>query len=500
MIGIVGDAIDAASGALSGEGTEPVAQKGKAEFVNADFINTDDRGAPGATAPGVENQFDGPMEIRFIHFGHVYKDMTNFFHHEERSDVELLELDDDECCRALAFRSALMREMLLLRAFIRSSQAVADDYSSKAGALGEIANVAGGLMGGGPSVSAGEQGDPVKKLAEQAGGAINVAEIKYADLHQAGIDLHQARADHTAYVDGLGEAAESGGGSPLDALPLPDLGDSIGLVTGITFKAMDIYLAMYKAIRKQTEPQIELVCREFSLKTIRAKTTPMFPIWFPEAPSGDSGGDNGDGGGGVLGAFDDVMDSVDGFRNDVNEFLNGPSEDAPGKESLEKVFAGFQDLGDCYEEAFCEALDLGSLPEFVGKIIAEIANANAEFLALAYLRIMVDRGQKPINQQVMLEAGRSHLFRKIISIVAELVPFLSFLKSGNPLGSLQGMSLTGEQIGNKAAEYMDAGVGQYVEHVLKLTVADAHARLEVARSEALDDKALSMEVLLSTLR
>ncbi len=369
-------------------------------------------------------------------------------------------------------------------------------------------------MGGdeGPTLpDAAPYGEIVTRV-ELAGGLVNKDTICYADTHQAGIDLHKARAPYGALADEVEVPQDDGGGSggipsPTDMIPDIPGAAHIKTVMGIVTKPIELWVDLYMRVRKEAEPAIEEACHDLTLEAIRGPAAPIYPIWFPVPEPTDDGGGGDDGEGNVVeealepvtGAIDDAKNEAEGFRDSVQEFISGKREDGPGSQALAEAFAAMKKTPPAISQAFLGPFGLDSLPEAVERIITELALIDIGFLELAYSRIMEDGGRQPIPKELMLEGGREYLTHRVIAILAEFIPFLGFLKDDAPLGNMQGMSVSGADFGNKLAQLMNEGIGEHIEPIIDHASGEVHAELEALRAASIEDGSLTMEVFLGRL-
>jgi hypothetical protein len=516
MLDAVGGAIDKASSLLGGaSGAAPT--KGKAEFLQGEALGNIDDGAKGAVGPNVggtkPNALDLPPLIEFVHYGRAHDDSSRSF--PDKGDKQ---------GRARMFRDALEREAVLLHGFISSCQTVLQEYQDNRGLLGEIGQAVDKLVGSGSTEPSPAELDAFKKAVETAGGSINKTEIKYPDIHKAGVDLHQARADFNAFAEKVKahylKPGESGPGAALTALP--GVAKAALSVQKIIFKAFDIYLAMYLNARAEYEDGIEEASYKMTLKAIRETLAPTYPVWFPApkpADKGDGTETKKSKSDPLSSAIQDVKDKVDEAEKDVKGAIEDvigsvdESVPAPGDEQFEAAFAvllsgGTKRIGPGQTRERKKAPDLvvaafkdiaGELPEFLVKPISEIAAANVEMLKAIYKKILKASAAAPISEELLLQTGREYLTQKVIAIVADLVPFLSILKSPDKLVDVQGMGVSGKQVGDKGASLLDDAVGKQLEIIIDLAVKQLGAKLAEAQKAAADQNAVTMEIFLGRL-
>ena len=155
-----GAPLDTASNLLAGNMGAPAGAAGKPgdpewwKGYNLDVDQSDKESA--GQAPNLENALNSFPVIEFIHFGFVHTSHSNFFAHDDMSDVDKDKPNNKKVKagdrpRAIQFRSALEREALLLWLFMQSTQAVLKtrEDESGMGGLGSVLDTAGSLFGAG---------------------------------------------------------------------------------------------------------------------------------------------------------------------------------------------------------------------------------------------------------------------------------------------------------------------------------------------------------------
>jgi len=518
---LVGDIADKASSALGGDAPKPAAMKqAKAKFVKGEPVPIDEPqgNAPGSTALAHPNVFDPKMPVEFVHFGHVHTDVHDVFNHDQ-------ELDDTKAdalkdlptgARAIAFRAALQREAILLDGFIGSLQSLLKEAKDSSGAADKLVGAATDLLSGGSKKGAGApdpaQLDPYKKGAGEAGAKANKAEIQYKEIHQAGIDLHQVRANFLEFAPELNKRGDDGGGllgnlpATLPIPPIPGVGDISKTVMGIIFKMFDIHKAMFYQLRAKYEPAIEKACYDRSLKAIRERSTPIFDVWSIPPPPDNSKSPQAEKILDVqktgLDALDGVVDEVNGVYSDVNqkvedtkrkwrEFWGEQPEPGPGQAELESIFAAVPDPEEWVLRGFCEGLGIGSLPGFISKAIGKVIKTNAGIIQQLYIKLQDPVVAKNIDEQAVLAAGRIYLAGVIRGILQDLLPAFS-------VGPGEGV-VNKDMVAGKGASLVDELIGKHLKPILHIAMGGLHDKLAEARKAAAKNNCDVMECYLALL-
>jgi hypothetical protein len=521
-MGLLDDALSTADSLLGDDG-------GAGGKTKADPPPDYERGSPladeDAGGAAGTNEHANAMDlapIEFVHYGHVHAADGSAFVHDLIDDRKgEAEIEEDDVGRAVPFRAAIHRETLLLHEFVKSTQATLTDYNSSQGPLGAVAGAAMDLITGDEPEAQppdpAELDDHVKEISE-AGGLVNKEDVKWLDVFTAGKDLHQYRADHALFCENAKKhfiEKEGGGGEGLGGLlpEMPGVSDGIKLVQSILFKAYDIYLAMYLLFREEFEDDIVDACYELSIKAVKERWRPVYPIWFPQPPPPPPPG------GGPPGptnpieeaieaakkAKDKVEKKVDGVVQDVKDFLGFEDDppDAPGRDVVEALFSKFSGDPDALAQptassvfvtAFREAIGLDSLPEIIETVIAEITAANLGLLRRVFHGIITTRGQMPIDVNAMSRAGRDELSHKFFEIAGRLIPGLGFLNDGTNLFKAGDTKFGGEQIKHFGADKVDGLMGSQLGTIAELSSAKLAPILETARTTAGDD-GITMELL-----
>ena len=512
-MGFVTDLADAASSLLGG-GDSAAAEMKKATpiFHKADPVMDPEGNAPNATALQNLNVYDPKLPIEFIHFGFVHADTHDGFPNDpvlDDSKKDALK-DRPAATRGVMFRAALDREALLLHGFISSVKSVLQESKDNEGGLGELADSITSLATGGQGAGAGSdpgQLDPYLKGVETAGGKINKEGIKYAEIHQAGMDLHQVRANYNAFMPDLVKGAAGGGGSSVlgnlpGALPLPSLpgvGDAINTVMGIVFKMFEFHKAICFKLRDKYEPAIEKACYERTMAAIRERYAPVFDVWSiqPEDDSSSAQADLitthtgvspvDDAIDGVNDAYRDAMNAIEEAKKKWEEFWGTPPPPGPGEAQLKAVFAAVDKPEEVVYDAFSEVMKISELPGFLKTAIAKITRANLGMLEAVYLRLQDPAVAKNLDDAAMMAAGRSYLQGVLKGLLSGLLPGFDF-------GPVSQKMVTG-----KAADMADDLVGEHLEPIIGLCMASLRDQLDEIRKATEPNHSLTMEVFLARM-
>ncbi|NVN91641.1 MAG: hypothetical protein HXX11_13700 [Desulfuromonadales bacterium] len=490
----------------------------------------------GAVSHNNQNTMDNGLPIDFIHFGRVHGDFSLNFHHNSLQDDKRADFGGEgdgiageksaKNFKAMMFRAGVEREAILLSALIASAQAVIKECDDNKGALGEVMDAVGSLLGGGGGSKGPDPAefDDILSDISQAGGAVNKTPITYKDIHKAGKDLRQYRCDYGAVVQKFTDKymKPSSGGIPLP--PLPGVLQSI---QGIAFKAFDVYAASFFCVREDVEGKIIEACHSMTIEAIEGRYTRVFPAWFfrwsdnvpPEKKKDASGNIVEEAVEKVNEEIDKVKSEVDEKKKSVQDFLGiDNDEHMAGEKYLKEIFGAMaggaegksngEKPGQEKKEAGGAAGKIvaafkavvGTLPGFIERVITEIASANLGMMEVIYRKILLDSGQAPIDEEFLNVAGREYLSRRMIDLLAKLSG-LGFLQEGSDSGlTLPGMGkVGGEQIKDKAAGILDSTVTSRIESIISIAMKELHGKLEGVRSEAAQSKSVTMELFLGRL-
>jgi len=527
---------DLVSSALGGSEKPPRTKAASVKyFMGSALDGSDDSSKQVSTND--PNGIDKPSPINFIHFGRLHPDSPLNFHHDPTADDQRADFGGEgdgvagsksaKNFKAMMFRDGLEREAILLSAFVAEVKSVLQEYKDNKGALGEVMDVAGSLLGGG-----GDSGpdpaefDDILSDISLAGGLVNKTPIAYKDIYKAGKDLRQVRCDYGALVQKFSEKymKPSDSGSPI---PVPTLPGPLASIQGITFKVFDVYAASFFSIRADLEGKIQRTCHTMTIEAINERYTKVYPVWFfrwsdnvpPEKKKDEKGNIVEQAVEKVNEEIDKAKKAVEEKQKSVQDFLGiDNDEHMVGEKYLQALFgalgAGGGEKSDKDKanqekkgaggapgkilEAF--KVVIGNLPGFVEGMITEIASANLGMMEVTYKKILLDRAEVPIDKEFLLVAGREYLSHRMISLLAKLSG-VGFLQDGaDPLVKLPGLGgVGGEQIKERAAGLLDATVMSKLESIISIAVNDLYDKIEGARTEAANAKSLTMETFLGRL-
>lgn len=503
----------------------------------------------GKYANDIENSAPNPMPtdpIEFIHYSFVHADDGNAFRHPEYQPPANGLGQPPPDGRAMMFRDALERESLMLHAYLNSCKIVLSEYLRNRGPLGDAAQVAGSLLGGGPSSP---KPDPAQldALADKVQGAakkVNLGAIKYEDVHRAGADLHQARANFKQFAQSLKDhylKPGGGGTSPLGVLDkavgsLPGPAKALMAVQKIGFSMFDIYLGVFIELQRSTQRQIELASHRMTLDAITTNYEGhalTFPVWSPLDPAAvveetttREGGEEKKGGAGFSKEVDflkpvkdqakKIGDKVDRVKEDVYDFagVNSEPRETPGSAELTKIFGVLKggetgkDAGSATEmivKALNASLEsVGGLPSFLHAPIREITNANMGLLEEVYRRIMAQSpaalAKNKIEIDMLEAAGRRHLEKMLsgflVGLLASLIPTKAGGGSDVVFGGISAQQMATKQLEERLGKNAP---GRIIDKVLDIAIGQLADNLDQVRAKAAKEKCLTMEVFLGRL-
>lgn len=524
------DVMDGLSGAKPRE--PPPLPEVTPEFKNGENIDAPPDGA--IPLPAVaDGQTPAPntTPMEFLHFGTAYKAVSRRFAHAELDDTMPVDLEGILGGRGIMFRAALQREALLLGGFIDATrQALVEDEAQK-GALGELMDRVGDLIGGAGGSSGTTKPEDLNPFFDKlsaAVGPILAAKIEYPALHKAAIDLHQIRSDYRQFLtdqvqskrDESKKPEAPGGGGLLGGLPglesllPPELGKYFKLIKDMAFKAHEVHLILMQEIALRMEPKIEEACRDMTIAAVRTRLSPIFPVWFKapppqdnviDAPSGP--GDTGlspidDAVGGAFGAMNDAANAVNKVANPIRDFLTLPEEYAPGRPFLDQAFqftgravatatgvtGDASNKADLLGETAASAMQVAfgfEMPEFIVTIVTGICQALSGFLRAAYSRLISLDPTQPLSEADFLEAGRVNLVASLIDVALRSFDVLDFIrKLSINMQSVPGIEriISAEAVLDNAIRMLGEQIGPPMAPVTDDAMKEVYALLEGARS------------------
>jgi hypothetical protein len=455
---------------LAGPQRAPIdVERERARFVRGVDLSTPTGGSPAvpvrpsdagrgeAARPSLLNL---ARPIEFIHFGRVHRDAARTFHADAPTDDRRpLPADAPPPGRGVYFRGAVEREAMLLGGTAACVREALDARDLREGELGDLMKLAADLVGG-PGGTAGSAAtvdmNPFVQKIRTAWDAINKVDVTYAELHDAGIKLHEVRANLTKYLlEQLSKEPPPAGANPgllsdlpmIGEIPIPGaIGEAVATFNKIGGKIHDVQNAMIFGLTVAMMPAIEQACHTLSLDTIREGRSPIFRTWYapppedPErAPFADVGRD--DLPNLALGSyeaadlisqerFDDVNSSINSATSEpmrIIEFLSKEVQPAPGLRYLDLAFqagtgtgeilGGSERLAEVALSAFYSALT-DEVPEFMRGFVEDFLGyvfaVSVEFLRSAY-RVLVGIGAGGrVSREELRAAGSAHILTHLV--------------------------------------------------------------------------------------
>lgn len=493
---------------------------GEAGFVGTSYSGQDD----------LPNPLDTGIPIEFIHFGNVHPGTGKKFPHNNFNPEEATAPPEGH---AIMFRDAVEREAIALFGMVSSTRVTLKEATESKGAIEDLANMASNALGGGSSAP---QPDPtqldtflddIKSQIE----TINKPAILYPEIHEAGKKLNETRATYVAFCQSLNDFyIKPPEGNPLDAAAgaianIPGVGNIMATVQRFAFKMQDLYLAAYLNLRVTHEKSVEEGAHALTVDAIKKdyKDFPYtYPIWFiqPESqkykPPTDDGSDSG-----LLKPvtekIDEAKKKVEDVKKDIGkkvdevyDFLgmNGEPEKTPGTAALKQIFARMKgptetlpdakpSASTCLIEGMDVAMqDIHGIPDFVKKVMTKINDSNLGLLEEVYARIMASGANGAIESQYLVEAGRRHLSKRIVAIMADLIG--GVLPGGGNFSMAMpgGKTLDAQQF---IVHIIDTKLIHYIDPIIEFCIGDLTGQMEASRLKAEENRAQTMEVLLGRL-
>ena len=526
MLGAVSGAMDAASGLLGGN--VPGTPGGNAElvFYKGENLGEPEQNLAGAQAPEDRRPIDAGAVIEFIHMGHVHLDTSRNFHHDPKTGDAVETFPNNAKLRGFQFRAALHREAVLLSSMMTGCQSVLDALEKSKGGLGQMAGMAADMLGAGGSGAAAPTAGEVNAFGTAVRAAVarvNTANATYMDIHQAGIDLQQARCNYLAFQQRLiTPPANDPTGGLLGKMPglagniPPQIADILNFVTGLAFKPMDVYQHFYVRLALALEKPIEKTVRRYTLAALQGPLTPAFFLWYP-LPAATASGDAEPPPTGIgflddaKKRFDELKSKVEDFGKTIRDFIE-PDPDqppAPGDPYLQEAFqivppplpangqgpAPPKDLAKVITDGFIAGTGAKSLPDPVPAIIAEITTVNNEFLRELYKKLLDRPAVQPINELEVYEAARLRMLDRLVNIVMENVEFLQTAKDFSI--NAQGTNVQpGQALLDKGLDELNQQVLRRLNVALELTMGELVDKLEGIRQQCEAANALAFEAYL----
>ncbi len=485
----------------------------KPESGDAGFVGSQPAGQD--TKPNV---VDAGIPTEYIHFGLVHPDMGKQFPHIKYAPASETDPPDGH---AICFRDGLEREAVVLFGFVSSTKQALVDATASRGGVGDMVNMAANALGGGGgSAPDPTQLDTFLSEIKTIAGTVNVASVKYPDIHEAGKKLHETRANYVAFCQSLTDHyVKPPEGNPLDAAAgalanLPGVGNIMATVQRFAFKYFDLYLAGYLQLRTTHEASVELGAHDLTIKAIKAEYkdfTFTYPLWFTKPDSQKPKKEESDGGllKPVTEKVDEVKKDVEEKVNDVYDFLgsNSAPKKTPGTDALKEIFGKLKgpkettpdaipSASTCLIEGMDAAMkDIKGIPPFVKNVMVKMNDANIGLLEEIFARMMSAGCEGEIDSAALVKAGRRHLAVKIVGIMGDLVG--GVLPTDDlSMNVGDGKKISAQQFISKIVEEK---LMPYVDPVIEFMIGDLAGQMEASRKKAADEKAQTMEVMLGRL-
>ena len=293
------DTLNSVSGALAGEKQPDAAPPATLTFYKGVPIGLPEGSEAQSAQPNGGNTRDTAYPTEFIHFGYVHPDYSSRYEGQakEKDDVAW-DASNETGLHGTMQRAALQREALLLAGFVTALQKTLEERQKGKGkgGLGSLVGAAADILGG----QGGKATEPTPEDCNPFGQALKTAadkvkgpKVAYKDMHQAGIDLRQARLNYAQYLKKLrenppkdqGPAGLLSGVSAISSALPGGLGTAVTIVQGIAFKPFDVYLGIFTGIAEALEPKVMAACHDLSIDAIKQYFTPLFAPWY-QAPPG----------------------------------------------------------------------------------------------------------------------------------------------------------------------------------------------------------------------
>lgn len=509
------------------------------------FQNGSDLSGPPDTTPAISAKPDGGVKvviddkIELICFGTVYRDRRAAFAHDAIDDTDpKVDLSAMIGGHAIQYRAALERETILLSGLLAAHQDALTERDKDEGTLGTVMGVVGNLLGAGGMSAKAEPADlnPYVAQLTSVAGAVDAEAITYDVTHQAGIDLHKVRASYCAYLDQQLDKQKKPKqeSSLLSSIPLlkgvlPDeIANIFVMVEKMSSLAFDVYTNLILELTRTMMPLFDSSCRDITIDSIQNRRVPIFDVWLPPPPPGDDPSKHliqapktpGKVGfdpldnlvQGFVGKVQDVVGSVNDAADPVVDFLTRPGKASPGGPFLDHVFAQLADktgylqtaggapsIGDLAVKCVVNAFGFDP-PAFVKSLITRVIAVHADFLRGVYGQLVSLDPTKPIVEEELVIAGRSHLVSQVIEALAHSLSFLDTIRGfhfGLQIFGPIDKELSGEALFQRAKELLDNELGPHLDPIIELLMRDFAKVLEGARLSA--QGSMTMEVYLARL-
>ncbi len=418
---------------LAGPQRAPIdVEKERALFIRGVELSTPTGGTPavpvrpsdaGRGEAAQPSQLNLGLPIEFIHFGRVHRDAARTFHADAATDDRVPLLAGATPGRGVYFRGAVEREAMLLGGTAECVKLTLDEKKAAEGGLGSLVQTAADLLGGAGGTAASASSadmNPFVQKIRAAWDGINKSDLKYADLHDAGIKLHGVRANLTKYLlDQLSKKEPPANAGSLASADLPLIGDipipgpigeMISVLRMVSGKIYDVQNAMIFGLTVAMMPAIEQACHTLSLDAIREGRSPIFRTWYaqpPQDPARDpladiQTDDLPDAQLGDQSAADLLADPLKDLNSGINsaaaepmrviDFLSKEVQPAPGLRYLDLAFqagtasgdllGGSEKLAEVAVKAFYSAMFKKDVPGFLQGFIEDFLATSVSSVAL----------------------------------------------------------------------------------------------------------------------
>lgn len=520
------------------DGGETSKATGDPKFYLKEILSKDDAGSSGFMGPSYSGQNDKPntlkpgIPIEFIHFGNVHPGTGKKFPHSNFNPESATVAPDGH---AIMFRDAVEREAIALFGMVSSTRIVLKEVNESKGALEDLGNLAANALGGGNAASPPDPTqldaflDEIKSQIE----TINKPAILYPEIHEAGKKLNETRATYIAFCESLNKFyIKPPEGNPMDAAAgaianLPGVGNIMATVQRFAFKMQDLYLAAYLNLRVTHEKSVETGAHALTVEAIKKDYKDFaytYPIWFKRPESQNPQANETTGGGNDDNLLKDVNEKIDEAKQKVEDVkedigkkvdkvydflgMNGDAEKTPGTAALKGIFSQMKgptetlpdakpSASTCLIEGMDVAMkDIKGIPDFVKKVMTKINDSNLGLLEEVYARIMASGADGVIESQYLVEAGRRHLSKRIVSIMGDLAGGVLPGGGNFTMPMPGGKTLDAQQF---VAKILEEKLIHYVDPIIEFCIGDLAGQMEASRLKAEENKAQTMEVLLGRL-
>jgi hypothetical protein len=522
------DTLDSVSGALAGAQKPDAPPSAPLSFFKGTPIGLPEDASAQAAQPNGGNARDTAYPTEFIHLGYVHPDYSNRYEGHVKDDMAY-DASHETALHGAMQRAALQREALLVAGFVTALQETLTERQKGKGktGVGAIVSAAADILGG----QGGKQTEPTPddcnrfgQALQQAADKVKGPKVSYKDMHQAGIDLRQARLDYAQYLKKLcdGPAKDSGPAGLLSGVSaiagsLPGgMGKAVTIVQGIAFKPFDVYLGIFTGIAGALEPKVMAACHQLSIDAIQKNWTPLFAPWYQAPPGGqDSAPSLGTNMG--ISPLDSATHTADGTYKDVRDFLadtRGPARPSEGyldqafvieaapkeKKGEPKKPAKF--LADLIGTSFRKALGVDSLPGILETLISEICAIDVEFLLAMYKALVKRDPSQALDVEELKVAARKRLLDKLVNLLVSQVSFLQQVREfafAPEMNDQKVVNLSPGNFEDRGENLLNEQFGKYLDPALDFAMSDVWKKLEGGRKQAYQENSMTMEIYLGML-